>query len=144
MQNLEKNKFFKLLNQELETLQQYFDAFYTTNEEILENIKSIWEKYNYLIDPHTATTIKYLKINWNLYPTIFYSTAEWTKFPETILIAYNEKYQNLSLKEMYEKIKSITGISINEKILKFLETDNSELVKDLNELENEIINFIKN
>ncbi len=85
MDSLDKNRFYKLEEDELKALQEDFDAIYATDEEVAKIIKEYLNNENYLMDPHTATTIKaYNKLKEKKLKVVAYSTAEWTKFSPTI------------------------------------------------------------
>jgi len=85
MDSLEENNFYELTKEELESLQEDFDAIYTNEEEVANTIKKYLKETNYLMDPHTATTIKaYENLREKPLKTVVYSTAEWTKFSPTI------------------------------------------------------------
>jgi threonine synthase len=57
MEDLNNNRCFKLNDDELEILQQHFDATYSDDEYGLKTIKKYLDE-GYLMDPHTATCIK--------------------------------------------------------------------------------------
>jgi len=61
-----------------------FTASRTTDAEITSIIQSTYEKYGYIVDPHTACAFKDLDPN---RPTVVLSTASPAKFPETIQAA---------------------------------------------------------
>jgi len=95
MESLNNDKYYELTSEELSILQDDFEAFYTTQEEVLKNIKEFLFNKNYLMDPHTATTIKYfLQKNNKMLPIVTYSTAEWTKFAPTIANALDIKVED--------------------------------------------------
>ena len=57
-------------------------------------IKNIYNKSNYLIDPHTATGAKpLLNDKYKKEPCFCFETAHPSKFPEAILRAINQKPQ---------------------------------------------------
>ena len=71
----------------------YFKA-YTTNEvDTVKIIKAVYDKYKYVIDPHTAVAysayLKYEKENNNGLKTVVLSTASPFKFPSVVLEAFN-------------------------------------------------------
>ena len=73
----------------------YFYA-YSTNEELtLDVIKDVYNKYNYLIDPHTAVSYnafkEYEKETNDKGITVVVSTASPYKFPQAVLSAFDIK-----------------------------------------------------
>ena len=85
MFNLEEENFYELTSEELAQLRECFDADFCTGEEGKRYIKEVFEKDNYLMDPHTATCMKsYETCSDTQVKTIAYSTAEWTKFSPVI------------------------------------------------------------
>ncbi|EAH9101138.1 threonine synthase, partial [Campylobacter jejuni] len=89
LMNLLKNeRYFKLEKEELQSLQEDFEADFCTDEECMQFIK----QSKILIDPHTATCFKMLD---PLKPSIITSTAEWTKFtPSMIKALYDRDSKN--------------------------------------------------
>jgi len=85
MQSLEEKNFYELSADELEKLQQSFDADFCNGDEGKAYIKDIFHNDSYLMDPHTATCMKSFETctNQNI-KSIVYSTAEWTKFSPVI------------------------------------------------------------
>ncbi|MBE6137105.1 MAG: threonine synthase [Erysipelotrichaceae bacterium] len=71
----------------------FFNAYSTDEAKTLEVIKDVYNKYNYLIDPHTAVAynayLKYANETKNNLKTVVVSTASPYKFPQAILEAFN-------------------------------------------------------
>jgi threonine synthase len=57
MLQLETDCFYQIDELTLEKLQEQFSADYASDEDVAKTIKDVYEKYNYLIDPHTAVGI---------------------------------------------------------------------------------------
>jgi threonine synthase len=57
MHQLETDGFYQIDESTLQKLQEQFSADYASDEDVAQTIKDIYEKYNYLIDPHTAVGI---------------------------------------------------------------------------------------
>ncbi|NPA51125.1 MAG: threonine synthase [Epsilonproteobacteria bacterium] len=142
MESLEKNGFYKLTKEELDLIQEDFEAVYTTQEEIYSYIADFFEKYNYLMDSHTATCIKgYNSFRKDGKKYIICSTAEWTKFAPVVAKAL--KLGELRDKEALELISSKYNIKVSEHILKLFEKEiihKSVISKD--KIEEEILNFL--
>ena len=57
MNDFKINKFYELSNSRKESLEEMFLSYKVSDEETLHTIKTIYDKNNYLIDPHTAVAI---------------------------------------------------------------------------------------
>ena len=94
MDNLKNKGYFKLSNKQLKNLKDYFSASSCSEEETIKIIKNIYNKFNYLIDPHTATGTKPLLDSEYKKDSCFcFETAHPSKFPTAILKAINIKPQ---------------------------------------------------
>ena len=143
MESLEKEHFYELTKEELEKLQECFDADWCDDEEGKRYIKETFEKDGYLMDPHTATCFKsYETCAKEGIKSIVYSTAEWTKFSPVIANALTgevdtrdidalrsiSKTANLPIPKMIEELfekpiaqkRIIEKEQIEEEILKFI------------------------
>ncbi|MFT5467373.1 MAG: threonine synthase [Verrucomicrobiales bacterium] len=74
-----------------------FDATRTDNEGILTNIKSVYEKYGYVTDPHTACGFTNIDPDRN---TIVLGTAHPAKFPDVISKAIGEESKHPALEAL--------------------------------------------
>jgi threonine synthase len=64
MRQLSLQKKIIFTDEELKRVRKDFAAHYTSNEETLETIKEFYERYNYILDPHTACGVNAaLKLN---------------------------------------------------------------------------------
>ncbi|MCR5113192.1 MAG: threonine synthase [Acholeplasmatales bacterium] len=90
---------------------EYFYAYSTNEEETLSVIKSVYDKYNYLIDPHTACSYnayaEYAKETGNTEKVVVVSTASPYKFPQSVLAAFGVKADESleSIKTLSDKFK---------------------------------------
>jgi len=84
----------------------YFKSYSTDEEKTIEVIKDTFDKYNYLIDPHTAVAynayLNYKKEYNNNLATVVVSTASPFKFPQSVLesVGKNVSDANLAIKEL--------------------------------------------
>ena len=73
----------------------YFYAYSTDEAKTLEVIKDVYNKYNYLVDPHTAVAYnafkEYEKETGDKAITVVVSTASPYKFPQSVLEAFDIK-----------------------------------------------------
>ncbi|ADV45668.1 threonine synthase [Nitratifractor salsuginis] len=84
MEALSKEGHYSLTPEELKSLQEDFDATFSSDEEG-EKIIARYAERGYLMDPHTATCLKaYRELRREPLATVIYSTAEWTKFSRTV------------------------------------------------------------
>ena len=92
MNDLKSNGYFKLSSKQLKNLKDYFSASSCSEDETLTIIRDIYNKSNYLIDPHTATGVKpLLNDKYKKEPCFCFETAHPSKFPEAIFRAINQK-----------------------------------------------------
>ncbi len=143
MDSLNDKKYYKLSEDELNELQKDFEAIYTKEDEVLEIIKDFLNSKNYLMDPHTATTIKYfLEKSDNLLPLVTYSTAEWTKFSPTIakslgLNVENDKSAlNLISQKFNVKIPANISDLFKKEVVHLKKIEKSDIIPN-------IIDFLK-
>ncbi|NPA27617.1 MAG: threonine synthase [Epsilonproteobacteria bacterium] len=116
MESLNKNLYYKLTPDELKEIQKDFDATFSTQKEVLDTIKEYILQKNYIMDPHTATTIKAFKEkNSQVIPMVAYSTAEWTKFSPVIAQSLGLNVTND--KEALNLISARFNVKITDKIV---------------------------
>lgn len=115
MENLEKQSYYKLSSDELKELQTYFSATFCEDKQCLEYIKKSFDM-GYLLDPHTASTLKGVDEFCQNTPTVICSTAEWTKFAPSVAEAiFNTKLSDKeAIKLICEKAKAKTPSCIQE------------------------------
>ena len=87
MSNLLFKGSFKLSSEEVNIIKKDFCAEKTSDKETLEIIKNFSDKYNFILDPHTATAVGAAKKINNGSETLILSTAHPYKFLETIKMA---------------------------------------------------------
>lgn len=110
MEELSRDRVYRLTEQELRSLQEDFDATFSTDEEGEKVIAEYAEK-GYLMDPHTATCLKaYRELREEPLPTVIYSTAEWTKFSRTVARAIGLEAANDQ--EALEAVSRHLGVKI--------------------------------
>ncbi|BCD62412.1 threonine synthase [Nitratiruptor sp. YY08-26] len=114
MGSLNEKGYYELNEDELAALQEDFAADFSNDDEVKAIIKEYALEKNYLMDPHTATTIKLFK-RYAADKNVAYSTAEWTKFAPTVLEALEggEKKSDL---EALQIISEKLGVAIPQRI----------------------------
>ncbi|MDQ1263661.1 MAG: threonine synthase [Campylobacterota bacterium] len=143
MESLESKNFYELSTDELLKLRECFDADYCSDDEGKKYINEMFYKYNYLLDPHTATCLKsYTTCSKPEVKTIVYSTAEWTKFSPVIANALTGEVDA-------EDIKALVAISKEAKLeipAMIKELFSKEIVQktiiEKEDIEKEILKFI--
>lgn len=86
MESLDKNKYFSLTQDELQSLQALFDAKSFSDEECLQGIKDSFAK-GYVLDPHTSNAYlfaQYRKENGNTETQVIIATAHFAKFAKVV------------------------------------------------------------
>jgi threonine synthase len=144
MDELKENKFYKLSNDELKELQKDFSAVYSDDNFARETIKE-FANDGYIMDPHTATCLKaYNELKDKNIPSVLCSTAEWTKFAPTMLNAIKKDDIKYSDKEALNGISESLHVKIPKCIGSLFEKEVlHDKVVDKKDIENEILNFIK-
>ncbi len=107
---------FKLNKEQIKNIKKDFFANKVTDKETLKIIKTFSEKYNFLIDPHTATAIGAAKNVKGDFEILILGTAHPYKFLETIKMATNEEVKMpkqmrgiLDKKEKYDILENNTS-----------------------------------
>ena len=143
MQALDNDKYYALTDKELAQIQTIFAADFCTDEEVNVYIKQAFDA-GYLMDPHTATCFKAYdtcRANKSL-KSIFYSTAEWTKFSPMIAAALTGQ-SGLPDIDALRLIAQKAQVSIPAKINALLKKPIAQdRVIDKQDIENEILKFL--
>lgn len=94
-----------------------FRAYFTDENETLETINAYFDKYGYLLDPHTAVAMncynKYVSETGDELPTVVVSTASPFKFPTAVLEAVTGEVET-DAKKATEKLVEETGWEVPE------------------------------
>jgi len=142
MSQLDNENYYQLTDDELDQLQQFFEADYCDDEEGREYIKGAFDE-GYLMDPHTATCFKaYESCTDKPLMTIAYSTAEWTKFSPTIANALTGEVDAHDL-EALKSIAAKAEINIPASIQSLFDKEiTQKTIIDKAEIEREILEFL--
>lgn len=91
MDSLNTSGVYTVTDDVKERLQSLFDAGFTDDEETMNAIKDVYEKYDYVMDTHTAVAKSvydnYVKRTGDTTKTVIASTASPFKFNQSVLIA---------------------------------------------------------
>lgn len=80
MKQLQQKKSFRIDKVSLEKLQESFKADAVDNNTCLQTIRTVFDQYNYLLDPHSAVAWAAAHQLRTTKPVLIVSTAHWAKF----------------------------------------------------------------
>ncbi|MEX1376612.1 MAG: threonine synthase [Eubacteriales bacterium] len=144
MNSLKQSGEYKLDKKALENIKKDFDGGYAGERDTLKAIKEVWEKYNYLMDTHTAVGYAVSsKMKTSKNKKIILSTANPYKFPDSALEALGSKtsqdgFENIKALERETSTKAPASIRNleNEKILHNYSVSVDEMKKALDRVIN--------
>ncbi len=144
MDDLNKNGIYTLSKDELDSLQKDFAAI-DSDDEYGQKIIKKYAKKGYVLDPHTATCFRaYENLKQKDLKTVICSTAEWTKFAPTMLMALeqsDEKKPDIeALREFSKKLNIEITPSVKSLFDKKIVHDD---VVDKDDIESNILQFIQ-
>ena len=98
-------------------IQSVFDAGFASEADVMNTIKTHFDKYNYLCDTHTAVAVKvyddYVSATGDDIPTVIDSTASPYKFSKSVLTAVlGGKTPELDEFDMVEELNKTTGAEV--------------------------------
>ncbi len=137
MDSLNNNKEYKISEKLLKEIQKDFVGIYCNEEEVKQSIKEYYDKYNYLVDPHSAIALAASKkVNSN-HKKVILSTASPFKFSKDVYKCLTNKDINDDLDaiktlENYTNIKAPYNLSnLENKEVRFKEVINKDDEKSL-------------
>ena len=130
-----------------EKLDQLFAAGFATEEEVETEIKRIFEKDHYTLDPHTAVasfvTKKYQENSLDQTPTVIVSTASPYKFPETVFHALTGKEVKEKGVPAIKELNSFLQEDLSGNVHNLIQTGNyQEQIIKASEMENTLLNIL--
>jgi len=126
MKSLQETGQFVVEKDILNRIKDIIYAGYASEEETLQTIKSTYNNYNYLVDPHTAVAVKvfqdYEKKSSKTNKTVIDATATPFKFNQSVLKALlgKEILSNKDELDLLQNLGKFTGLTI-PRMLKNLE-----------------------
>ncbi len=141
MDELSKNRCYKLTDSEQQALKDDFEAVYGDDDYSKEIIAKYAAK-GYLMDPHTALCAKAHDANGK--KTVMYSTAEWTKFSPSVLEAIEPSKKAFRDKDAIAQIKNSFSFTLHpdiEALLTYEAKDKKPI--NVSELEGAVLEFLK-
>jgi len=117
MADLKNNGEYKVDGKTKERIQKVFWGGYSSDEETITGIRSIYQENGYLMDTHTAVAMdvydKYVIYNRDLTPTVIVSTASPFKFNKSVAKAlFGEEIDNKTEFELLSLLSRETGCDI--------------------------------
>ena len=137
MDSLNNNKKYKISEELLKKIQKDFIGIYCNEEEVKQSIKEYYDKYNYLVDPHSATALAASKKFDSNHKKVILSTASPFKFSKDVYKCLTNKDINDDLDaiktlENYTNIKAPYNLSsLENKEVRFKEVINKDDEKTL-------------
>jgi len=133
MAKLKESGIYTLTDKEKENTKE-FEAAFTDEKETRELIKEVFDKYNYLIDPHTACGYgAFKKIKGNGLKTLIVSTASPFKFPYTVSESLNISSEGSEV-EIIKRIENQTNTKVPYGITKLFDSNKEKQIKTKEEI----------
>ena len=149
MESLKKDKYYKVDDDIKEKISESFYGGFCDDNMTKNTIKEIYNKYNYLCDPHTAVAINvYEKYKTDLKdntPALIASTANPYKFSAAVLEALDFEYDCKDEFKMLKELNKATNMEIPQEIMDTVKnTVRFNNTCEKNEMADAIKNFLKN
>ena len=116
---LQENKVFNLDHTQLKNMQSLFYGNFASEKDTFTAIKSAFDKYRYVLDPHTAVgwhvLQKYRMETSDPTPVILTATASPFKFPVAVLDAITGKRLANEYEALY-KLADICGMPVHKNL----------------------------
>lgn len=122
--------------QTLDRMQKTYRAGSTSDNECLETIKLVFDRYRYLLDPHTAVAYHVASRARSKNPLVIASTAHWAKFGENV---YRGLHGICANEPLPADIAALSGCALNREIAR--EIDNPYIPQGLACLDDMPIRF---
>lgn len=113
MTDLNAERRFRVDERTFSRLRESYRGDSVDNATCLAAIKEVYERHDYLIDPHTAVAWKAAQDLRGANPVLVASTAHWAKFGDNVYRALNEIAAGEPLPE---DIAALTGCQLNQAI----------------------------
>lgn len=113
MEDLRDRQSFRVDPETFRALRETFKADFVDNATCLRTIKEVFEKHDYLLDPHTAVAYQVAQRLRGENPVIIACTAHWAKFGENVYRGLHDIEPNNVLPE---SVAILTGCELNDLI----------------------------
>ena len=137
MRDLKENRAFKVDRDTFAKLRAHYRSDSVDNETCLQTIRDVFERYGYLIDPHTAVAFKVAEnLREDGVPVLVASTAHWAKFGNNVYRALHGMNASAPLPA---EVAELSGCKLNELVAS--ESKQSHIPQGLAELDDLQIRF---
>ena len=115
MKKLSETGRYEVSEEVRDTILRDFEAYFSTEEETIDEIKTTFEKYDYLIDTHTAVALRGADKAASDKITVIASTASPYKFAPSVLFAISgEKFDGDDFIGVQKLLSQRSGVPIPE------------------------------
>lgn len=147
MSSLSSNGKYKITDEMKKELKDFY-ANFASEEETQETIKATKEKYNYILDTHTAVAAcvydKYKGQAKDNTKTVIVSTASPFKFARSVMDAIDGKYDKLTDLELIKELSKLGNIEIPNAIKEIIDAKVlHDTVCEVNQMEDQVKKFLK-
>ena len=110
------------VTEDMEKVLKDITGYYCTEEETWETIRSIFDRYHYVIDTHTAVAAgacrKFKEETGSALPTVIASTASPFKFARSVLAAIlpEENFEGKDDFALIDRLSAISGMSVPQAV----------------------------
>lgn len=136
MDDLRETKSFRVDADTFAQLRSQFAADSIDNVACLQTVKEVFEKYNYLLDPHTAVAYQVAENLRGENPVVIASTAHWAKFGENV---YRALHEIAPSEPLPEAVSSLSGCKLNDLVAQ--EAGVNNVPQNLASLDDKAIRF---
>lgn len=136
MDDLRETKSFRVDSGTFAALRSQFAADSIDSITCLETIKTVFEDYHYLLDPHTAVAYQVAENLRGENPVLVVSTAHWAKFGENV---YRALYGIAPDEPLPEAVSHLSGSELNNLVA--YETNLPHIPRNLADLDAREIRF---
>lgn len=136
MDDLKNNKTFRIDKDTFARLRADFRADSVDSNACLTTIREVFERHDYLIDPHTAVAYRAAENLRAGNPVLIASTAHWAKFGSTV---YRALHGIAPEEELPADVAALSGCKLNEVVAR--ETGKTDIPQGLAELDDLPVRF---
>lgn len=137
MRELSEGGKYTLDDEMLIKIQKEFLAGYTDESSTLKTIRHYYEKYHYVVDPHTAVALSVYEKNKTGNKTVILSTASPYKFPQSVCRGLDDQKDTADEWALFDELHRLSGqpipaslIGLKDKPVRFSETFGREHLSD--------------
>jgi threonine synthase len=113
MRELRENKRFSVDRGTFERMRSLFSADWVSNSDSLAVIRAVFERYGYLLDPHTAVGWEVAERLRGENPVLVVATAHWAKFGADV---YRALHGTAAGKPLSKEVRGLGGVELNRRI----------------------------